>query len=212
MAGDISEDKDNATTELDQVIPKHELLDSTAAKHRKELAHRGILATRHRPSGQGLRTQILRRQQTDSREASPAGNSDNVQESQTTCIPKKIPVKPKLGISFLSDIQAAQKVKCKDDSPTEDTEDGTNGELSENSKDENRAECSKSSKPKPSFLSEIANLANKRDRSKKIKPKESSNPLLIDKSDVQEQLRRKLESRKKLVDASDEGTENDNTS
>jgi len=219
MAGDISEDKDNVTTELDQVIPKHQLLDSTAAKHKKELAHRGILASRHRPSGQGLRTQILRRQQEYSKEASPNGSVENVQISDTPSIPKEILGKPKLGASFLSDIQAAQKGKCKHDSAAEDNEKvesqvETNGKLSELSKDdENSGECSISKNSKPAFLSEIANLTSTKGKlNKKIKPKQSTNPPLLDKSDVQEQLRRKLESRKKLVDASDEGTENAITS
>ena len=75
VTSDMAEDEGNATEditeELDQVIPKHQLLDNTAAKHKNELVHRGTLATRHRPSGEGLRTQILRRQQADSKEGSP---------------------------------------------------------------------------------------------------------------------------------------------
>ena len=62
MAEDAVGVSENITEELDKVIPKHQLLDSTAAKHKNELVHRGTLATRHWFSGVGLRTKILRRQ------------------------------------------------------------------------------------------------------------------------------------------------------
>ena len=78
MTSDMTEDaveaKDYVSEDLDQVIPKHQLLDNTAAKHKNELVHRGTLATRHRPTGEGLRTQILRRQHADSKEGSPVSS------------------------------------------------------------------------------------------------------------------------------------------
>lgn len=72
MDGEISECEDtsqhSATTsasndmeEFDRLIPFHELLDISANKSRAELAHKGGLMQRQRPSTEALRTAILRR-------------------------------------------------------------------------------------------------------------------------------------------------------
>ena len=231
MAEDTSAAKDDITKELDQVIPKHKLLDNTAAKHKQELVHRGTLASRHRPSGEGLRTQILRRQQADSKEGSP---NRKCQEQPApppppppvSSIPvsKNIPSKTKPRASFLADIQSAQKTKCKDDSAPADGQDLLNSSQKndkplDNPKDDTSPSQSPSRKAKPSFLSEIENARRKKESEesgqtishdkpvRKVKPKAPSNPILMQKSGIQDQLRLKLEARKKLVEETDEGTE-----
>ena len=66
MAGDISdpEEEEDASLELDRAVPRHELLDNTAAKHKTELVHRGGWS-RNKPTQDKLRTQILKRSQSD---------------------------------------------------------------------------------------------------------------------------------------------------
>ena len=59
IARDVSDSEEDITAELDDAIPKHSLLNSKAAKHRTELVHRGTLASRQRPSSEGIRSQIL---------------------------------------------------------------------------------------------------------------------------------------------------------
>jgi hypothetical protein len=59
IARDVSDSEEDITAELDDAIPKHSLLNSKAAKHRTELIHRGTLASRQRPSSEGIRSQIL---------------------------------------------------------------------------------------------------------------------------------------------------------
>ena len=52
-----------ASSSLDRAVPRTVLLECTGAKHRAELVHRSQgLATRHRPSGEGLRAGVLRRE------------------------------------------------------------------------------------------------------------------------------------------------------
>ena len=58
ISGDVSDSEDDITAELDDAIPKHSLLHSQAARHRAELAHKGTLASRQRPSLDGLKTQL----------------------------------------------------------------------------------------------------------------------------------------------------------
>lgn len=59
IARDVSDSEEDITAELDDAIPKHSLLNSKAAKHRTELVHRGTLASRQRPSSEGIRSQIV---------------------------------------------------------------------------------------------------------------------------------------------------------
>jgi len=59
IARDVSDSEEDITAELDDAIPKHSLLNSRAAKHKTELIHRGTLASRQRPSSEGIRSQIL---------------------------------------------------------------------------------------------------------------------------------------------------------
>ena len=58
MSGDVSDSEEDITAELDDAVPKHSLLESQAARHRAELAHKGILASRQRPSLDGLKTHL----------------------------------------------------------------------------------------------------------------------------------------------------------
>ena len=81
MAEDRSEDKEDITVQLDQVIPKHKLLDNTAANHTNDLVHRGILASRHCPSGEGLRAWVVRTEHTDSMEGYPVRTSQHKDDS-----------------------------------------------------------------------------------------------------------------------------------
>jgi len=70
--GDISESsepevimdaasKAAAKEELDKAIPFHSLLDVSANKSRAELAHKGLLSSRHRPSQEALRAAMMRK-------------------------------------------------------------------------------------------------------------------------------------------------------
>ena len=62
MDGEISESEDlSLSEEFDKVIPFHQLLDVSANKSKAELAHKGVLSQRHRPSTEALRTAILKR-------------------------------------------------------------------------------------------------------------------------------------------------------
>ena len=54
----MSDSEEDITAELDDAVPKHSLLRSQAARHRAELAHKGQLASRQRPSLDGLKTQL----------------------------------------------------------------------------------------------------------------------------------------------------------
>ena len=83
------------SSSLDRAVPRTALLDCQGAKHRAELVHRSQvsqfnrpspnlkvlkilfqgLATRHRPSGEGLRAGVLRREESSSSITSQAANN-----------------------------------------------------------------------------------------------------------------------------------------
>ena len=50
-----------AKEELDRAIPFHSLLDVSANRSRAELAHKGLLQSRHRPSQEALRAAMMRK-------------------------------------------------------------------------------------------------------------------------------------------------------
>ena len=50
-----------AKEELDKAIPFHSLLDVSANRSRAELAHKGLLSSRNRPSQEALRAAMLRK-------------------------------------------------------------------------------------------------------------------------------------------------------
>ena len=237
MAEETVKVMDYVTEELDKVIPQHQLLDNTAAKHKNELVHRGTLATRHRPSGEGLRTQILRRQQADSKEGSPVRKCKEQPvppplPSSSKCDSKNNSSESKPGKSFLADIQSALNTKSnaendvvkEEEKPVEDERNNESPTHSDRSPEDPRRELSPiyspSKGPRPSFLAGIENLGKKQGPGesgesipvialRKVKPKATPNPIVIGKSNVQDQLRMKLEARKKLVDETDEGAENE---
>ena len=47
--------------ELDKLFPFHKLLDVSAGKSKAELAHKGAMSQRTKPTSDALRTSILRR-------------------------------------------------------------------------------------------------------------------------------------------------------
>ena len=55
---DVSDSEEDITAELDEAVPQHSLLSSQGARHKAELAHKGVLATRSRPSLEGMKTQL----------------------------------------------------------------------------------------------------------------------------------------------------------
>lgn len=62
MDGEISEADDSSMREdLDSAVPFHQLLDVSANRSKGELAHRGALSQRNKPSPDALRTAILKR-------------------------------------------------------------------------------------------------------------------------------------------------------
>ena len=80
MAGDLSDPEDeDPSAELDRAVPRHQLLDNSAAKYKTELVHRG--AARHRPTHDKLKELALRRSQSILSSAS--GSS-----FQTVCLNK----------------------------------------------------------------------------------------------------------------------------
>jgi len=215
------------SSELDTAIPPHQLLDNTAAKHKTDLVHRGTLATRHKPTGEGLKCQILRRQHFLSKDNSPAPSSetpppppaplaaplppppppapppapavsDNVSQEKTVIKPAKL--------SLIADLQSAQKTRRR-----EETEAGP--ECDKESRTDTEAETvrpsdedvNKKNLKKVPFLVELENSKNKAKlRSNKSKTVAPPKNMEIG---IQDQLRLKLEARKKLVDEADEERE-----
>ena len=55
---DVSDSEEDITAELDEAVPQHHLLDHQAARHRAELAHKGGLGSRSRPSLEAVKTQL----------------------------------------------------------------------------------------------------------------------------------------------------------
>ena len=55
---DVSDSEEDITAELDEAVPQTSLLSHQAARHRAELAHKGGLGSRSRPSLEGVKTQL----------------------------------------------------------------------------------------------------------------------------------------------------------
>jgi len=226
--------------ELDRAVPRQErLLDNTAAKHRSELVHRSdVLASRHKPSGGGLRSQILR-PRPDSRADSPglpSAPSFSAALLPTTSsgavVPPPAPPptppsappppakkatlgKSKPGLSFLSDLQSSQKTKCREDSAEREQADS---DLSaSDGVDVDRKETVTNTKSpvssKPNFLKELENTKKPSMDTSEIsfkvlkKPRAKPSAPAAPKLEIADQLRLKLEARKKLVEENDEGVE-----
>ena len=61
MDGEISETEESSfKEELDKLIPFHELLDVSASKSKAELAHKGAMSQRTKPSNE-MRSAVLKR-------------------------------------------------------------------------------------------------------------------------------------------------------
>jgi len=98
----------DVSSEFDELIPKHQLLDNTAAKHKTDLIHRGTLATRHKPTGEALKTHILKKQNQDSKDNSPAP------ESLLEKLIKPDKKAKDAKVSLMADLQKLHKKKTKD--------------------------------------------------------------------------------------------------
>ena len=68
---DVSDSEEDITAELDQAVPQHSLLSHQAARHRAELAHKGGLGSRSRPSLEGVKTQLSSSSLTDTDQVEP---------------------------------------------------------------------------------------------------------------------------------------------
>ena len=62
---DVSDSEEDITAELDEAVPQTSLLSHQAARHRAELAHKGGLGSRSRPSLEGVKTQLSSSSLTD---------------------------------------------------------------------------------------------------------------------------------------------------
>lgn len=178
----------DVSTELDELIPRHQLLDNTAAKHKTDLIHRGTLATRHKPTGEALKTQILKKQNLNSKDNSPAPDL-----SLEKLIPKPDKKAKDAKVSLMADLQKLHKKKIKDPPKTEiENLDKANNNVTDNDDDENKNNM---------FLTQLKNIKNT------TKPRIKSSRGDQDSPGVPDQLRLKLEARKKLVDESNEVSE-----
>ena len=61
--GDISDNDESLDPSdvLDRAVPFHTLLDISANKSKAELAHKGTMSLRSRPSSEALRSAVMRR-------------------------------------------------------------------------------------------------------------------------------------------------------
>ena len=73
VSEEISEDMASAKQELDEAVPIHTLLDVSANRSKAELAHKGLLSQRQRPSSEALRATVLRKSVSTLSSASDSG-------------------------------------------------------------------------------------------------------------------------------------------
>ena len=73
VSEEISEDMASAKEELDEAVPIHTLLDVSANRSKAELAHKGLLSQRQRPSTEALRATVLRKSVSTLSSASDRG-------------------------------------------------------------------------------------------------------------------------------------------
>ena len=191
---------------------------------------RGTLAGRHKPSGEALKCQILKRQHFLSKDNSPAPTETST-PPPTPVIPLVFPPAPPPApplapppappappsvpdlkkernvtkpskVSLMADLQSVQKTRrCKEDSPEsperkEKSSSPTTDELEKN----------QTNKQKVPFLVELENSKNK-GKLKSNKTKIVVPPKKMESNGIQDQLRLKLEARKKLVEEAEEAEE-----
>ena len=176
---------------------------------------RGTLATRHKPSGEGLKTQILKRQNFLSKDSSPAP-TEELSKVQTKPDKKAKDAK----VSLLADLQKMHKKTVKpcnngEEIPSDrkNASDEINNNnnakniLHKNDKLSESSDAQDKKEPGNPLLAAIESAKNSKSKPRNIKPKLK----LLESGDgppsVQDQLRLKLEARKKLVDETDEGAE-----
>ena len=165
------------------------------------------MATRHKPSGEGLKTQILKRQNFLSKDSSPAPTEEH---SKVQARPDKKAKDAK--VSLLADLQKMHKKTEKSCNNGQETPSDRNlsDEINNNNaknilhkndslSDSKDAQDKKEVNP---LLAAIENAKKSKPRIIKPKLKSAEGP-----PSVQDQLRLKLEARKKLVDETDEGAE-----
>ena len=178
------------------------------------LVFRGTLATRHKPSGEGLKTQILKRQNFLSKDSSPAP-TEELSKVQTKPDKKAKDAK----VSLLADLQKMHKKTVKpcnngeemlSDRKNESDEINNNNVkniLHKNDKLSESSDAQDKKEPVNPLLAAIESAKNSKNKPRIIKPKLKSLESGDGPPSVQDQLRLKLEARKKLVDETDEGAE-----
>ena len=176
------------------------------------LAFRGTLATRHKPSGEGLKTQILKRQNFLSKDSSPAPGDEL---SKVQLMPDKKAKDAK--VSLLADLQKMHKKTSPCNNGEEIPSDRNSSEeinnnnakniLHKNDKLSESSDDGQDKKEVNPLLAALQNAKNSKSKPRNIKPKLKSLESADGPPSVQDQLRLKLEARKKLVDETDEGAE-----
>ena len=91
VSDEISEDMASAKEELDSAVPFHTLLDVSANKSKAELAHKGVLSQRQRPSTEALRATVMRKSVSTLSSASDSGFPVRFQTFQSGCGQKNFP-------------------------------------------------------------------------------------------------------------------------
>ena len=178
------------------------------------------MASRHKPSGEALKCQILKRQHFLSKDNSPAPRETSTPPATSHLVlppapppapppppsvpdPERTVTKPSK-VSLIADLQSAQKTRRgKEDSPesperSEESSSPATDELEKN----------QTNKQKVPFLVELENSKNKgKLKSNKTKRVDPSPPKKMESFGIQDQLRLKLEARKKLVEEAEEAEE-----
>ena len=171
------------------------------------------MATRHKPSGEGLKTQILKRQNFLSKDSSPAP-TEELSKVQTRPDKKAKDAK----VSLLADLQKMHKKTEKtcnngQEAPSErnSSEEINNNNNAKNILHKNDSLSESRDAPDKKEVNPLfAAIENaKKSKPRIIKPKLKSAESADGPPSVQDQLRLKLEARKKLVDETDEGAENE---
>ena len=187
--------------------------------------YRGTLASRHKPSGEALKCQILKRQHFLSKDNSPAPPETSTPPQSPLLLPPPPPpppppavpdpgpgpgpeeravVKP-AKVSLIADLQSRQKSRAKEEDSPSPERNEKNEESQAPTTDEQ--EKNQINKQKVPFLVELENSKNKgklKSKTKRIDPPPGKK---MESFGIQDQLRLKLEARKKLVEEAEEAGE-----
>ena len=148
------------------------------------------MATRHKPTGEGLRSQILKRQHFLSKDASPAP-----EEEESSAVAKPDQKSKDAKSSLMADLQKLQKKVVK---PTSQV-DASRGDDNNNVESEENGGSSSPKAVNP-FLAELGGAKSNKLK-KTIKSKDPA-------SSIQDQLQMRLAARKKLVDEAMDNEDN----